>query len=957
MQVPEIKIPDIASYLNFTDELPVTYMKHILFFLFLFFISILGYAQVSVKGIVKNDSGKPLANASVSLFYKADKDSLKTLSNNNGSFIFPGVKSKHVALLVTYIGYKPFLGSYDYTNLSGEQFIENIQMIPGINTLDNITLDAAKIQVKEDTVSYLVDSAMYRKNDNVEEVLKKLPGVQVDKDGTVTAQGKQVTKVKVNGKEFFGGDVTTATREINADMVDRLQIIDDYGDQAAFTGIKDGDPTKTLNIQLKKDRNRGYFGNLTAGAGTDKRYLSSLSINKFNNSQQISVLGNINNTNASLFNFGSIGGSMGNMISSMARGMGIGQGGGGIASAIGNFGNSDGIGTTKSIGINYRDEWGKKISAYGSYSYSQKGITTIKNITEQNPYLSPPSINTRNSTDYTVADNHRVSFNIEYKIDSFNYLKFNPSLVYRETAGSYAEGNVFVDGSGKKLNVGAANKLSDSKIPSFNGNLLYNHRFAKRGRTLSLNLSAGHSSTDGNEDYQSLNTFFMNGDSININNDQNILQDNQNHNYGIRASYTEPISRKRNLEFNYAYNNQSTGNDLETFRVDPVTGIPVFVQGLSNIYDNVYITNRFGLNFRTTEKKYNYTIGFAAQPASIQSNSVTDKNSYTQHLVNYYPVIRFAYNFSRSRSFNINYNGSSSQPGYTQLRPVADSSNLQNIVTGNPFLKPEFTNTFSTRYNNFDFISGNVFFGNISVSFTNDKIVTNTISFDSSARQETRYLNSDGFYTVLSFYNISRPIQNRKFVFNLGGNITYNNNVSFINGQKNTGRNWLLGQRFATDIKIKKWLETSVGINYMLNSTSYTIKTQALQNLNTNSWTLSHSSRFFLKYDFIISYDMDKAINSGYSGNVNADPFIINATLEKQLFKKKNASIKLQAYDILNENISISRSVTGNYITDTRANKLGRYFMMSFVFRLNNFNAQQQMPGGGGMHMMRPPGM
>jgi hypothetical protein len=196
--------------------------------------------------------------------------------------------------------------------------------------LQGITLESNKVQIKEDTVSYVVDSTMYRKNDNVEEVLKKLPGVQVDKDGTVTAQGKQVTKVKVNGKEFFGGDVTTATRELNADMVDRIQIIDDYGDQSAFTGIKDGDPSKTLNIQLKKDKNKGYFGTVTAGAGKEQRYLGSVSVNKFNNNQQISLIGNINNTNASTFNFGSFGGgAVGSMIGGMVRSFGIGRGGGG----------------------------------------------------------------------------------------------------------------------------------------------------------------------------------------------------------------------------------------------------------------------------------------------------------------------------------------------------------------------------------------------------------------------------------------------------------------------------------------------------------------------------------------------------------------------------------------------------------------------------------------------------
>ena len=263
------------------------------------------------------------------------------------------------------------------------------------------------------------------------------------------------------------------------------------------------------------------------------------------------------------------------------------------------------------------------------------------------------------------------------------------------------------------------------------------------------------------------------------------------------------------------------------------------------------------------------------------------------------------------------------------------------------------------RYNNFDFITGNVFFGNISFSFTKDKIVNNVFQI-TPVVQETKYLNSDGYYTAFGFYNFSKPIQNRKYVFNYGGNITYNNNISYLKDKRNKGANWLFGQRFSTDIKIKKWLETTVGVNYSLNSSKYSEQPEA--NTNATAWTLSHSSRLFFPRNWKFNYDIDKSFNTGYADNVNSNPLIINATLEKALFKKQNASIKLQAFDLLNENISINRSSTGNSIIDTRTNKLGRYFMLSFVFRLNKFSGQSQgnqmMPGmPGGNMQMRPPGM
>lgn len=938
-------------------------MKQLITFLAYCLFASNGFSQqnFSISGRVINFEG-PLSNATVSLVYADGGDTLKTLTNEKGAFQFNAIAPKKIEIIVSFIGYKNSSKSYNYTKTKSPQILEDIFLQPTSDMLSNITLSSQKVQIKEDTVSYRIDSTMYRKNDNVEALLKNLPGIQVDKDGTVTAQGKQVTKVKVNGKDFFSGDVTTATRELNADMVERVQIIDDYGDQAAFTGIKDGDPSKTLNIELKKDKNKGYFGNMTAGAGTEDRYQESFSINKFNNNQQISILSNLNNTNASLFNFGSMGGAVGNMMSGMARSMGIGRGGSGVASVIGNAGNNNGISATKSVGINYRDDWSRKVSVYGNYSFSNRNTNTLTQSTQQSIFENSTSDYVQSSNNNTINENHRFAFNLEYKIDSMNYLKVSPSISYNRTNTTYTSDFSNTINQSIKMTDGSMNDSSLSKSPNLNMYILFNHRFKKRGRTLSLNMNGGKSSTQSDEDYYNLTTIYPpNTISFDTKLFQYLTQDNQNENYGMKISYTEPLSKKRSIELNYAYNYQLVGNDRETFNIDPLTGASTYVDSSSNIYDNIYKTNRVGINFRTNEKKYNYTIGLSAQPATIQTNSKTTNTVFTNRLINFYPVIRFAYNFSRSRSLNINYNGSSNQPSNSQLQPIVDNTNPQFITIGNPNLKPEFTNTFSMRYNNFDFISGNVFFGNISASFTQDKIVNSTKLLRGGA-QETSYQNANGYFTVLGFYNVSKPIQNRKYVFNLGGNIVFNNNISYLRdsvnvSNKNIGKNWLIGQRFSTDIKIKKWLETTVSINYSINTNRYSL--QPDQNSNTSTWTLSNNARFFLPKDFIFSYDIDKTINNGYADNVNTNPLIVSTTLEKQLFKKKNGSIKLQGLDLLNQNIGISRTVNSTSITDSRTNKLGRYFLLTLVYRLNKFKGDQQMmpgmgmPGGGGMNFMK----
>ena len=935
-------------------------MNYKLLFFFLFLHSI-GIAQnvIQVKGVVKNKDGAVLSNATVVLVNLTLKDSAKTNSNELGIFSFDVIRNSKIKLFYSYIGYTLFVKELEIKNNNEIQNIEDVFLEPNAGMLGNVTVESQKIQIKEDTVSYLIDSTMYRKNDNVESMLKNLPGVQVDKEGTITAQGKQVTRVKVNGKEFFNGDVTTATREINADMVDRIQIIDDYGDQSAFTGIKDGDPTKTMNIQLRKDKNKGYFGNSSVGAGTNDRYLSSLSINKFNNEQQISLFGNLNNTNVNLFNFGSMGGAMGNTMGNSSRSMGTGRGGAG--SSTGSIGGSDGINTTKSVGLNYRDEWGSKISVYGSCSFSNKLSNTIKNSTQQNIYQTKTSAYLLNSENNSIVQNQRFSFNIEYKMDTMNYIKFNPTVSYNHSDVDYfSDFNSFLDAT--NISSGTIKDKSISNTPNISGSLLYNHRFKKRGRTMSLNINSGNSTTDSNEGYGNLtNLILPNGNIVDSLLSQKIIQGNSNENYGAKLSYTEPLNKKRSLEFNYSFNKQQLDNDRKNFLIDSATQSEEYVASLSNIYNNKYETNKFGLNLKTTQKKYNYSLGFSAQPARIESNSITSNSKFVNKLVNYYPVVRVAYNFSKSRSLNINYNGSSNQPSNAQLQPVIDNSNPQFISIGNPDLKPEFTSNVNVRYNNFDYISGNVFFGNFTANYTQDKIV-NSVKLIRNGVQQTTYKNANGYYTFSGFYNISRPIQNRKYVFNVGGNVSYINNISFLRDSndlesKNIGSNWLASQRLSVDIKIKKWLETTVSVNYGLNDSKNSYQSDL--NSNTKAWTLSNNSRFFLPKDFIISYDLEKIFNSGYANNVITSPFIINTTIEKQFFEKKNVSLKLQGLDLLNENIGVNRTISGTGFTDTRTNKLGRYFIMSLVFRLNKFFNQQQnglrpeMPGGGDRGEMR----
>lgn len=919
--------------------------------------------QLAWSGQLFDTSGQAVIGATVNWVQLDQGDSGKIATDKMGFCTIVSAVGNY-QIRITYIGLKTIDTLIRVQNTSVVKFI----MRPADGMMQEVRLEAQRVQIKEDTISYLVDSTMYRKNDKVEDVLKNLPGVQVDRDGTVTAQGKQVTRVKVNGKEFFNGDVTTATRELYADMVDRIQIIDDYGDQAAFTGIKDGDPTKTMNIQLRKDKNKGYFGNITAGGGTEDRFQGKTSINRFNNEQQISLLGTFNNINESSLNLGNGGGGgMGGMMAGVARSMGMGRGGAGAASALGGQGtNSDGVTETVAAGINYRDEWGERISVYGSYSLSNRETDVIQT-TSQQTLIEKQALDFRQISNSTRKNlNHRASFNFEFKIDSNNYLKINPSI--RAFESNTNNNSDFINYAGESLRAsGNQNQLNSSKSIDWGLNLLINHKFKKRGRTISLQGNIGINNADGVDSVLNINKIYPQGQAIMIKQFQSIDQDNEGFNNNIRLSYTEPIDSKRNLEINYSLIQQLQANNRGVGILDTVSNKYLPTDSLSNIYDNDFLAHRFGLNFRTTTKKYNYSIGLGVQPVRMETRSLAPIGAiFVNHNVNIFPVLRFAYNFSKSKSLNINYNGSNNQPTNAQLQPVVDRSNLQFITIGNPELKPEFNHTFSMRYNRFDMISGNVFFGNLSASFTQEKIVTSTRLLRGGGAQEIRYLNSNGFYTITGFYNLSKPIMNRTFVFNLGGNVLYNNQIAFLEDSlrslnKNIGRNWVFGQRFSTDIKVKKWLEMTWSVNWSLNDLSNSYQ----KNLDASviGWTFSHYGRVFLPKDFILNYEMDRSLNVGLSANTLVNPFIIQASLEKQVLKNKNLSLKLQAFDLLNQNIGVGRTVNANGFTDTRTNRLGRFIMFTATYRLNKFgvNSKQSTPNmpfmpGGGEFRMRMPG-
>jgi len=907
----------------------------------LFGVSAAAQTNKQVKGTLVDSTGQSIIGASIKLI--SDSDSLVTASDVDGEFEFRQVKSDAFLLTISSLGYNAtkLAGKFDGTSILdlGKIIItESSQLLEAVN-IDGTPL----IVVKEDTLEYQNKNYNLRDGAVTEDLLKKLDGVEVDKDGNVTAQGEQVTRVRINGKDFFGGDVQTATKNLPADVIDKIQIIDDYGDQANLTGNKTGDPQRILNIEIAPSKNKGDFGQFRVGGGTEERFQTTAMYNSFAETRQFSSLANLNNMNASLFDFNTQGGGA-------RRGRGGGGGGGG-------GGNQTGLTTTGSIGLNYRKSFmNEKLTTYGSYSYSHDDNSTLSNSLNQYTYPDSVIFNSNNTNQQTTRKNHRLDWNVEYQIDEKNYLKISPYFSLANSNAETAQGSEFVLND-IMTNTVARNYFNGTNTPNVGISGLYNHKINDKGRNLFMDFSLNTSSTESDRD-EITETYFPGRDSVYQR--QLIDLNNKRLNGGTSISYLEPLGEYSNLELEYRYDFSNYDNDrLANSLLPDETLIPN--PELSNIYDYTFSTTNINVNYRYRTETINYSIGASAQPSLLKGTTEINGQDITfkRKATHFAPIARFEYRFSRSKRLSLNYSGRPSEPSYSQLQPVTDISNPQFPVTGNPNLEAEFSHNLRLRYNNFDFASGNSLFAMITGTLTNNKVVSNRVkSFDpiNGVVQSTTFLNTDGYYNARGFYSYSKPFLDRKYVVSINGSANFSNNISYTDSQENTAQNWVLTQGLNVKINPKEWLEVTPGVRYAYNTTQNSLSNS--NNTNVQTWSMDMDSKIYFVPTLVWGIDLSKMSNSGYVQSVDANPFIINTYIEKQFLQGNRGAIRLQAYDLLNEQVNISRAVTENSIIDSRSNRLARYFMLTLSYRFQKFAGGGSMPAermeGRGRGMSRP---
>lgn len=980
-------------------------MKRLLLTLvFTYLLTNLVFAQTGreVHGTVVDSTKLSVPGASIKLT-STQGDSSIVAADVDGKFVFPSVKGTKITVTISSIGFQTLIKHYSFDEGTDPIALDPIILHLQSNLLNQVTITGAPnpVVLKEDTVEYKISAYKVRENAPVEDALKKMPGVDVDKDGNVTAQGKQVTRVRLNGKDFFGGDLQTATKNLPADIVESIQIVDDYGDQANLTGVKTGEPNKILNINIRKDRNYGYSLQATAGDGTDalpndpgvnneNRYLGMVNFFNFKGNQQISVLGNLNNTNLNTFSFNSpsFGGFGGNFGGGGNRGGGGGGGRafrGGGGSGGGQTTAANGITDARSLGVNFRNDWSTKLSLYGSYSFNDNSIFTTTDELQINRFATPTS--SRNQSRQTTNPlNHRLNFSVEWRPDTINYFKITPTFSYsRNNTTSFED---FESTLGNELNQAYnVNSESHTTTPNFGLTTLYNHKFNNRGRNLSINVSYNTARNDQFErqayDYTAGNPSAPLNQEINTN--------SRTTSWNTNFSYLEPLSKVSYLELNYAFSNSKTGVDKLTDTLNTLTNTLNRYDFLSNSYNYTFTTNRVGLNYRFIESNFNYTLGLGVQPGTLKGNSLNAPQT-VRNTFNVIPTARLVYNFSRNKSLNFNYNGNSNQPSFNQLQPVLDFSSASYPTLGNPNLKPEFQNNFSLRYNNFSFETGNVFFSRLEFNQYSDRIVSQTTTYPRNFSQAvldadrsleklqstnlTTYTNTGGFYNASAFAVFSKPWAERKYTLFLNGNISYNNNIGFSRSidsnnvatdfQKSIAKNLVFTPGVRFRVNITDIVDAEVNTSYSINKTVSSINgnTNALVNQNTNARTLNlglNGKNYFWK-DWTLSYDFTRQVNYGYSVPVT-NPNILNVYVERRFLKNNMATIRVQGVDLLNQNRGFTSTDNGITTTQTNVNRLSRYFLLTFSLRLQKFagsapnqNRGRRDGGGSGGQGGPPPG-
>ncbi|MBX2964501.1 MAG: outer membrane beta-barrel protein [Cyclobacteriaceae bacterium] len=912
------------------------------------------YAQkISVKGQLTDSTGTALPSATVMILSPKDSSLVNFgISNTQGFFEVKNLNRAEYLFRVTYVGYAPLI--VKVTPKPDEAVVELglLKMQPESRILDEVTIRAerAPVTVKKDTIEFNASSFKTKTNANVEDLLKTMPGIEVETDGTVRAQGEQVQRVTVDGREFFGRDPKLATRNLPADAIEKVQVFDRKSDQSQFTGIDDGQREKTINLELKEDKRNGAFGNLMAGAGTDSRFQASASINRFSKGQQLSFLGMGNNINEQGFSIGDFmnfsGGAQAMMSGGGARVTIGGSGGASGGPGINMGGRQSGIMTNYAGGINFNKDLSKDTKITSSYFYNHLDRNVNSSLLRINSLPDIGNYNfTQTSRQVSTSDNHRGTLVLDHTIDSANVIRATANASYTNSEfRSFNESQTMNIGNTEVRNESERSIYTEQTGINLNANVLWRHRFNKKGRNVTTTLTVGLNSNESEGNQQSVNIYNTQGTEEQI--DQTNTQETMNQTYGVAISYTEPLGGRKYIEANYNFSTNQ--NDVDRSVFDWNLGTPEFNTTLSNKFKSNYIYNRPGINFRMNKEKYSLTVGASYQMTNLKGELLLHDVMINRTFKNLLPVARFNYDFSSVKHLRLDYETNMQEPGVQQLQPIVDNSDPLNISVGNPDLKPAYVHRVTANYTAFNPVKFMNLFAFVNASYINNAI-TNSQSVNDSLVRTTKPVNVDRAMSLSANINAGFPISKLKSRFNIGPTASLSESINILNEQENNVRQQTVGGTARYNFTFKDILILDLSATLSNQKVKYDFATPDQEYFN-QTYRGELNLNFLKKYAYNTGFDY-LIYTSTTTDFKETIPFW-NMSVSRFILKNNAGEIKIGVNNILDQSNNVTQSAGENFVQQQTMNNLGRFYMVSFTYALNKH--LNPMGGGrrGGMRMM-----
>ena len=920
------------------------------------------YAQnkiVTVSGrVIEAGTKEPVELAAVQLLSLPDSAQVAGMTTSTqGYFSLSKQKPGKYLLKVSFIGYVTKIIPVQLTANVPAKKMGNIELATDAVMLQEavVVAEAPQVTVVEDTLMY--NSSAYRTPEGamLEELVKKLPGAEIDDDGNVKINGKDLKKIMVDGKEFFGGDVKTGLKNLPVDMVDKLKTYDKKSDLARVTGIDDGEEETVLDLTVKKGMNQGWFGNADLGAGTKDRYTGRMMLNRFVDKTQFSIIGSADNVND----------------------QGFSGGGGGPR-----WRSNNGLNATKMLGANFATQT-NKLELGGSVRYNFQDAD-ISSINSSERFLqNGNSYSNSNNKNRNKGTNLNADFRMEWKPDTLTNIIFRPNFSYgrtnnasRSESGTFNEDpfNLIVnpndylnfdnlsDDPLKDIRVNATNSASLSKGKSLSGNatLQVNRKLNNRGRNLTFRGVFGYGDNDNDQYTQSETRYYqllnhLGGDSILYRN-QYITTPTRNYNYTAQVTYSEPIAKATFLQFSYQFQYKYSKSDKTTFDLldypDWAIGgaLPSgyeshAVDSLSKNAEYRYYNHDASVGLRFIRPKYQLNVGMSFQPQN--STLSYKKGDYmidtTRTVFNFAPNMDLRFRFSKVSQLRFTYRGRSNQPTMENLLPITDNSNPLNIRMGNPGLKPSFAHTMRLFYNTYNAEKQRGIMTHFSFTATQNSISNSTRYNEETGGLITRPENINGNWNAFGMFGFNTALKNKKYTINTFTNVNYQNNVAFLynqdtkNNDRNTSTGLTLGERVTGSYR-NDWFEFS--LNGSINYTAERNKLRPENNQEPYTYSYGASTNITMPWKMTLATNIANQSRRGYrDSSMNRDELIWNAQLAQSLLKGA-ATVSFEVYDILRQQSNISRSLSADMRSVSEYNGINSYCMVHFIYRLNIFGSK-----------------